>query len=106
MNVSECIEALQIVMDCMDDKLQGERDKITKLIDLKPSSFEYVLKSAINLLKMHTADAEQVRRGHWEKSFSGAENIKYCSECGGAAVMLRTFDYCPYCGAYMKGGAE
>ena len=54
MNNSECIEALQILLDCMDDKLQGERDKITKLIDIKPSSFEYVLKSAINLLNAVT----------------------------------------------------
>ena len=50
MNVNECIEALQILLDCMDDKMQGERDKITKLSDLKPSSFEYVVRSTISLL--------------------------------------------------------
>ena len=53
-----------------------------------------------------TVEAEPVRNGRWEKSPTGNKNYKYCSECGGAAVMLRTFDYCPYCGEYMKGGAE
>lgn len=53
MNINECIEALQILLTCTDDKLQGERDKITKLIDLKPSYFEYVIKSAINLLNSY-----------------------------------------------------
>lgn len=58
MNCNECIEALQILLDCMDDKLQGERDKTTKLIDIKPSSFEYVLKTAINLLSKNPIDNE------------------------------------------------
>ena len=59
MNCDECIEALQILLSCVDDKLQGERDKITKLIDIKPSSFEFVLKTTINLLNAFRQQTER-----------------------------------------------
>ena len=51
MTTSECIESLELILSCIDDKLQGERDKVTKLINLKPSSFEFVLQSAIERLQ-------------------------------------------------------
>ncbi len=60
MNCDECIEALQILLSCVvDDKLQGERDKMTKLIDIKPSSFEFVLKTTINLLNAFRQQTER-----------------------------------------------
>ena len=65
-----------------------------------------IMDAAEEMENAPTIDAAPVRRGHWEKSFSGAESIKYCSECGGASVILRSFNYCPYCGAYMKGDKE
>ena len=43
----ECIESLNVLLSCIDDKLQGERDKVTKLIDIKPSSVEFILKETI-----------------------------------------------------------
>lgn len=66
-----------------------------------PFSCEFCLATGV-LIEIPTIDAEHVRRGYWEKSYSGDEHIKYYSKCGGAVIMMRTFDYCPYCGAYMK----
>lgn len=98
MNTSECIEALEILLKCMDDKLQGERDKMTKLIDLKPSSFEYVLKETINLL---TVEAEPVLRGRW--IYDDDSGIDYCSECG---TVSSPTNFCPCCGAKMEGAGN
>ena len=82
MNVSECIESLQLILNCMDDKLQGERDKITKLIDLKPSSFEFVLKTAINLL-CETQKAEPELRAKWIPIDAAPDTrVAKCSNCG------------------------
>ena len=120
MNVSECIESLQILLNCMDDKLQGERDKMTKLIDLKPSSFEYVLKETINFL---TDGEKPVLRGRWIfhkkckaflKDESGFETLATltaakCSEClqfSEEVDPFFTYKYCPHCGAQMKGDEE
>lgn len=51
MTIRECIESLDLLLSCVDDKLQGERDKITKLVNLKPSSFEFVLAETIEILE-------------------------------------------------------
>lgn len=54
-----------------------------------------------------TIEAEPVRHGRWEKSPTGNENYKYCSECGGCFYMQSSkVIYCPYCGARMDGGTE
>ena len=58
MTSKECIESLQLILGCIDDKLQGERDKTTKLVDLKPSSFEFVLLATIDRLEALDAHAE------------------------------------------------
>lgn len=65
MSISDCIESLNLFISLVYDRPQGERDKITKLLDLKPSSFEFVLIETIELL-------EQVRRENNEKR--GADN--------------------------------
>lgn len=51
MNIDECIKSLVTLLYCVDDHVQGERDKLTKLVDIKPSSFEYVIESVINILE-------------------------------------------------------
>ena len=57
--------------------------------------------------QMPTIEAEPVRHGRLEKSPTGNENYKYCSECGGCFYRPSPkVIYCPYCGAWMDGGAE
>lgn len=51
MTIKECIISLEVLLSSVDDKLQGERDKITKLVNLKPSSFEFVLGESIEILE-------------------------------------------------------
>lgn len=51
MTAEECIKSLELLLDCVDDKQQGERDKVTKLLDIKPTSFDFVLKETINYLE-------------------------------------------------------
>lgn len=52
----ETITMLKILLSCIDDKLQGERDNRTVLEKVKPSSTEFVLKSAIELLEPEKDD--------------------------------------------------
>ena len=51
MNFAECIKSLEVILGCVYDKLQGERDKITKIDDIKPSSFEFVITETIARLE-------------------------------------------------------
>lgn len=46
----ETIIMLNVLLASIEDKLQGERDNRTVLENTKPSSTEFVLKSAIKLL--------------------------------------------------------
>lgn len=52
----ETIEMLKILLSCIDDRLQGERDNRTVLEKVKPSSTEFALKSAIKLLETEKDD--------------------------------------------------
>ena len=42
---------LKILLSCIDDKLQGERDNRTVIEKVKPAETEYALKTAIKLLE-------------------------------------------------------
>lgn len=107
MTTEECVKSLRVLLECVDDKLQGERDKMTKLIDIKPSSFEFVLLETIEKLEQH---------GHWiECDYKHMEHGMieiatnaglFCSECGTAFQKKKmTYkQYCPACGARMDGG--
>lgn len=52
----EIIEMLKILLSCIDDRLQGERDNRTVLEKVKPSSTEFALKSTIELLETEKDD--------------------------------------------------
>ena len=55
-----------------------------------------------------TIDAEPVKRGKWIKADSQQYFRKHypcftCSECGYKKDSQKKWNYCPNCGAYMKG---
>jgi hypothetical protein len=47
---------LKILLACIEDRTQGERDNRTVLEKVKPSSTEFVLKSAIEVLEHEKDD--------------------------------------------------
>lgn len=136
MTIDECIESLNVLLGCVDDKLQGERDKMTKLVDLKPSSFEFILFETIRklewlrqvcaldrsegvlIMQQKQIDAQPVRHGRWiECDYKHIEHGMietepnaglYCSECRAAFQKKKmTYkQYCAACGAQMDGGAD
>lgn len=48
-------------------------------------------------------DAVEVRYGKWQIEFG--KSFVSCSECGFCIVRIAEFNYCPNCGAKMKGRA-
>jgi rubrerythrin len=52
-----------------------------------------------------TVDAVEVVHGRWERvKFFANATLHNCSICGHAEI--RTYNYCPNCGAKMDGGNE
>lgn len=97
-------------------KLIDDLEAWRKILDRRVSRFDdmviHTLPVVFDLVNEQKAvKAEHVRHGRWE---DGAfENTKRCSVCKMySAKVYRssepTFDYeyCPYCGAKMDGGAE
>ena len=73
--------------------------------------------AAVKILKEAPAvDVQKVRNGEWKKFYpkNKLDGSYYCSFCGhevdiadGAITPLDIdFNYCPHCGAKMKGGKE
>ena len=49
------------------------------------------------------------RKGHWEMKtdpYGFFEEIPVCSECGNTTEMRKTYNFCPECGADMRGEDE
>ena len=55
--------------------------------------------------KTPPADVAKVLHGHWEIDKSYMPFLSTCSECGALYTIDGAFDwnYCPDCGAFMKG---
>ncbi len=62
------------------------RDTLLRVIDEQP-----------------TIEAVPVVHGEWKFDISGAGHY-YCSVCGGRGDFYGKYNYCPSCGARMKGG--
>ena len=61
-----------------------------------------VLKPVIDQLP--TVDAVEVVHGHWVGGYKGTEyTIPKCSQCGYGNGAVGTSNYCPNCGADMRG---
>lgn len=52
-------------------------------------------------------DAANVKHGHWEKERIGADKIDKCSVCGSSYLpCIKSYNYCPFCGAKMDEVTE
>ena len=54
-----------------------------------------------------SADVAEVKHGKWEMKpdpYGFFEEIPVCSECGCTTEMRKTYNFCPNCGADMRGG--
>lgn len=55
--------------------------------------------------ELPSADVVELKRGRWIYQFRDSENEEYrCSKCNYPEAYKP--NYCPNCGAYMKGGKE
>lgn len=55
------------------------------------------------IMNLPAADVVEVVHGKWDDSLDGI--TPYCSICGHShKLMVRTPNYCPWCGAKMDGG--
>lgn len=61
-----------------------------------------------NILEIPSADVHPVVHGEWNKAYADHEAFgvrpfyRYCSKCNEASVYQ--YNFCPNCGANMKGG--
>ena len=55
--------------------------------------------------RVPTIGAVPVKRGHWESYYIGGDDLECieCSECGEVYDSLPSYNYCPNCGADMRG---
>ena len=66
-----------------------------------------ILKVLAMLKTQPTADVREVVHGKWNMKpdpYGFFDEIPVCSECGMTTTMRKTYDFCPYCGADMRGG--
>ncbi len=66
----------------------------------------WVFDAVISVLeKASTVDAVEVVHGRWDRvKFFANATLHHCSICGQAEI--KTYNYCPNCGAKMDGGNE
>ena len=80
-----------------------DADKFAEAICNFPAIDEHSANAVISLLHRHpTADVVEVKHGEWVKS-NPHNRFMDCSACGFFQDHTE-FNYCPNCGAKMKGG--
>lgn len=72
---------------------------------------EYIAEVIRNNLENMVIEAQPVKYGRWESPVSVGNGIKFCSVCRNEAYWdtdygQQLFDYCPYCGADMRGDTD
>lgn len=90
-----------------------ERKKAIELIQphVKPQTvygegYLQAIEHATDILElMPAADVQPVKRGHWIYNDAILNRIK-CSECGFWSDDLQADNFCPCCGADMRGDTE
>lgn len=65
-----------------------------------------VLAGAMKLLEIQPTIEPERKKGQWEMKpdpYGFFEEIPVCSECGCTTAMRKTYNFCPNCGADMRG---
>lgn len=86
-------------------ELIDKQDAIKAIDDvlMEDEQYKVWLKLGINNLK--PVDAQPVRHGKWIGKSTGGEYFDCCSECGYVEFDAPN-NYCPRCGAKMRGETE
>jgi hypothetical protein len=96
--------------DALRDKLQAEIDKGIPPFDDVMGSIRCGIRLARNIVEDEpTIDAEPVRHGKWMPISSNKKwiDVSKCSVCGKQySLYPLDYNYCPNCGADMRGESE
>ena len=79
-------------------------DKIPKVGGYNAKAIYRVTKEEIDA--MPTVDAAPVKRGRWIHHKGGYSDHYECTACGKPIVLTAKWDFCPNCGADMRGEHE
>ena len=80
---------------------------LIRLILLDNPNIEKICKGMQDVVNIHTIEAEPVRHGRWETNSDRPDSL-ICSICKCGFDMWKhdPHNYCPNCGAYMRGEEE
>ena len=80
---------------------------IIRLILFDNPNIEKICKGMQDVVNIHTIEAEPVKRGRWETNSDRPDSL-ICSICKCGFDMWKhdPHNYCPNCGAYMRGEEE
>ena len=80
---------------------------LIRLILFDNPNIEKICKGMQDVVNIHTIEAEPVRHGRWETNSDRPDSL-ICSICKCGFDMWKhdPHNYCPNCGAYMRGEEE
>ena len=80
---------------------------LIRLILFDNPNIEKICKGMQDVVNIHTIEAEPVRHGRWETNSDRSDSL-ICSICKCGFDMWKhdPHNYCPNCGAYMRGEEE
>ena len=80
---------------------------LIRLILFDNPNIEKICKGMQDVVNIHTIEAETVKHGMWETNSDRPDSL-ICSICKCGFDMLKhdPHNYCPNCGAYMRGEEE
>ena len=80
---------------------------LIRLILLDNPNIEKICKGMQDVVNIHTIEAEAVKHGRWETNSDRPDSL-ICSICKCGFDMWKhdPHNYCPNCGAYMRGEEE
>ena len=80
---------------------------LIRLILFDNPNIEKICKGMQDIVNIHTIEAEPVRHGRWETNSDRPDSL-ICSICKCGFDMWKhdPHNYCPNCGAYMRGEEE
>lgn len=93
----------------LDTTIIGIDSLINKASTAEEAKVLFTVKDVIYSQQRYVIGVQPVKRGRWEKDEKRNSFEKFCSICKHEAYWdtdygQQLFDYCPYCGADMRGG--